>query len=335
MAHMKHNCEGHQMPDEDPNPICAFEVSLEGVSQPIPLPTDLQNPTKLEGYVWLHFDVGDLALEAWLANQLPITVAQALVQPETRPRCDRLENGLVLNLRGVNMNPGANADDMVSVRLWVTEGLIISARVRKVWAFDTIRQQMDTGIAPSSVAAFLVELASGLTKRIDKVSLALVEDTDTLEERALSPSKALTSELAELRQSVIKLRRFVRPQSDAIAELAGMQIWPLEPLCAGLLHEIADRTVRTMEELDATSDRLQAIQDQLDMLHMSALGRNSYVLSIVAAIFLPLSFLTGLFGINVGGMPGADAAYGFWAVSVGSILIGFILFFVFKYLKWL
>lgn len=323
------------MPDDDLNPICAFAVSLDGTSQPIPLPAELQDLAKPDGYIWLHFDVGDPAFEAWLTRQLPMTVVKALVEPETRPRCDRVENGLVLNLRGVNMNPGADVDDMVSVRLWVSEGLIISARVRKVWAVDTIRQQMDAGLAPSTVTAFLAELAHGLTKRIGKVSLALVEDTDTFEEHALSPSKTLASELAGLRQSVIKLRRFVRPQSEAISEMAGGQVWPLEPHVASLLLETANQTVRTMEELEATADRLQAVQDHLDMLHMSALGRNSYVLSIVAAIFLPLGFLTGLFGINVGGMPGVDATYGFWAVSIGSILIGFVLFFLFRHLKWL
>ena len=191
------------------------------------------------------------------------------------------------------------------------------------------------GLAPNSINAFLAELAKGLTKRIEKVSLALVEETDTLEEQALSLSAPVTAELARLRQSVIKMRRFVRPQSEAIAELAGGQAWPLDPVCANLLNETANRTTRTLEELDATADRLQALQDHLDVLHMSALGRNSYVLSIVAAIFLPLGFLTGLFGINVGGLPGVESAYGFWIVTTVSVFIGFVLLFVFRYLKWL
>jgi zinc transporter len=325
----------HQMRDEDPTPICAFHIPSNGAPQVISLPSDLQDLSNADGYTWLHFDVGDPAFAPWLSRQLPLNVAKALTQSETRPRCDRVEDGLLVNLRGVNMNPGAVAEDMVSVRLWLTENLIVSARVRKVWAVDAIRQQMNAATAPRTVTAFLAELTYGLTKRIDQVSVTLVEDTDTLEENALSPSKALAGELAGLRQSVIKLRRFMRPQNKAITELSNGQVWPLDPHCAGLLRETANRAVRAMEELDATSDRLQAIQDHLDVLHTSALGRNSYVLSIVAAIFLPLGFLTGLFGINVGGMPGVDAAYGFWAVSVGSILIGFMLFFVFRYLKWL
>lgn len=323
------------MLERNPTPICAFLVSPDGIPSEISLPRDINDLVRLNGYVWLHFDINDLVFEPWLSRQLSLTVTKAVVQTETRPRCDQLEDGLILNLRGVNLNPGANPDDMVSVRLWVTQNLIISARVRKVWAVDAIRQKMLAGIAPATVTEFLADLTYGLTKRIEKVSLDLGEETDTLEEAALSPSGTLVSELSALRQSVIKLRRFVRPQSEAITELSNGHVWPLNPHCAGLLGETANRMMRTVEELDTTADRLQAIQSHIDMLHSATLGRNSYVLSIVAAIFLPLGFLTGLFGINVGGMPGIEAAYGFWLVTVSSVVIGFILFFVFRYLKWL
>lgn len=323
------------MTEQHPNPICAFSVSAEGVCNPISSAQPIELAAPSTGYSWFHFDLNDPAFESWVKGALPLMIANALIQHETRPRCDRIEDGLILNLRGVNLNPGADPDDMVSIRLWVAEGLIVSTRVRKVWAMDTIRLQMETGKGPASVNAFLAELASGLTKRIEKVSLELVEGTDELEEDALDPARALTSELASLRQSVIKLRRFVRPQNEAITDLASGQVWTLDTHVANLLSETANRTTRTMEELDATSDRLKAIQDHLDMLHASALGRNSYVLSVVAAIFLPLGFLTGLFGINVGGMPWLDANYGFWLVTGGSALLGIVLFLVFRHLKWL
>ena len=323
------------MTEQHPNPICAFSVSAEGVCKSISSAQPIELTAPATGYSWFHFDLNDPAFESWVKSALPLMVANALIQPETRPRCDRMEDGMILNLRGVNLNPGADPDDMVSLRLWVREGLIVSTRVRKVWAMDAIRLQMETGTGPASITAFLAELANGLTKRIEKVSVELVEDTDELEEDALDPTRVLTSELASLRQSVIKLRRFVRPQSEAIADLASGQAWTLDTHDANLLSETANRTTRTMEELDATSDRLQAIQDHLDVLHASALGRNSYVLSVVAAIFLPLGFLTGLFGINVGGMPWVDANYGFWLVTGGSALFGIVLFMVFRHLKWL
>ena len=323
------------MSTNPPKPICAFTVSPQGVAQPLSTLSDPLGAAPGEGYRWYHFDAKDAALEGWLSSVVPMNVAMTLIEPETRPRCDKVADGLLFNLRGVNLNPGANADDMVSVRMWVTDGLIISARLRKIWAIDNIRQGLEAGSGAKNISEFLVDLTSAMTKRIEQVSLDLVEQTDALEELALSPSNTLTSDLAALRQSIIKLRRFVRPQSEAIATFAAGRVWPLDEECASLVLEINNRAVRNIEELDATSDRLKAIQDHLDMLQTSALGRNSYVLSVVAAIFLPLGFLTGLFGINVGGMPGVENSIGFWLVTGGSILCGFMLFFVFRLLKWL
>lgn len=315
-------------------PICAFEVDLNGLAKKIALAPDTL-PEASEGFVWLHFDLNQAEAKAWMDAHLPIPVYEALTQAETRPRCLEMSDGLFLNLRGVNLNPGSNSDDMVSLRLWATEGLIVSARVRKIWAVDALREKMETGEAPSSVARFLAELCHGLTKRIEKVSLELVESTDELEEETLTVSRMVASRIASLRQSVIKLRRFVRPQNEAIADLASGELWPLDETCANFLRECSNRTTRIVEELDATSDRLQALQDHVDMLHASTLGRNSYVLSVVAAIFLPLGFLTGLFGINVGGMPGVESAYGFWIVTVSSALLGVVLFLIFRFLRWL
>jgi len=318
-----------------PDALCAFHIRPTGEAKEVPVAGLDLTTASTDGYHWLHFDLDTLEFETWAAQMLPMTVAKALVQSETRPRCDQTDGGLILNLRGVNLNPGADPDDMVSVRLWVTRGLIISARMRKIWAVDDIRRQCETGKAPATISAFLAELTYGLTKRIETVSLDLVETTDELEENSLAQTRGLSADLAAARQSVIKLRRFVRPQTAAINELADGKVWSLDAACAALLRETANRTLRIMEELDATVDRLQAVQDHLEMQHTSALGRNSYVLSVVAAIFLPLGFLTGLFGINVGGMPGVASEYGFWIVSLGSAFIGVLLFAVFRLSKWL
>lgn len=320
---------------DEPIPICAFLISPNAQAAAINLHDFNMKDGPKDGYRWLHFDLNDPNFEPWALQTLPQTAAMALTQSETRPRCDLVESGLLMNLRGVNLNPGANLDDMVSIRLWAISGLIISARVRKIWAVDAIRQQIETGEGPPSIAAFLAELAYSLTKRIEKVSLELVENTDEFEERSFAANRGLFEELAVARQSAIKLRRFVRPQAEALVELSEGHAWPLDTKSAGILRETANHALRTIEELDATVDRLRAVHDHLELQQSSAFGRNSYVLSIVAAIFLPLGFLTGLFGVNVGGMPGTEAALAFWILAGASAVIGIALFLIFKFSKWL
>ncbi len=318
------------MPDESPL-ICAFDVSADGGVQRV----GDDAAGRDSGYLWFHYDLSSGDVESRLASRVPDVALAALTQAETRPRCDRLGDGVILNLRGVNLNPGANPEDMVSLRLWITAEKIVSARVRKIWAVDQIRQKAEDGAAPTSVGAFITELADGLTGRIETVSLELEEEIDRLEEEIVLNDQIEAQTLVAPRASLIKLRRFIGPQREALSRLAAMDHPMLAEADRLALRETANRAIRTVEALDAGRDRLAALQDHIEAAQASALGRNSYVLSVVAAIFLPLGFLTGLFGINVGGMPLVENPWGFWIVSLASALIGVGLFALFRKMKWL
>ncbi len=316
-------------------PICAFDINEDGL--PISVNECWPMATAKEGtaYRWLHFDLASEGLEEWTKEFLPTTASSALREAETRPRTDFVDDGVILNLRGVNLNPGSNTDDMVSLRLWISKGLIVSARIRKVWALDDLRIEMEAGNAPSSIGMFLAALTFGLTKRIESVSIELEEEADAIEEESITDPKNVSIRNARCRQSVIKIRRFIRPQKEALVGLADNKGWFSDEKVSVLLQETVNKTIRSVESLDAIYERLLVTQDHLDVAHASALGRNSYVLSIVAAIFLPLGFITGLFGINVGGMPGIDSTHAFWFVTGGSVITAFALFAIFRFSKWL
>lgn len=313
-------------------PLAIFDFSDGKASLARPDQSDLL-PER--GYRWLHFDLQDQGLHSWVKKHLPDVAGHALLQNETRPRCERYEDGLILNLRGVNLNPEADPEDMVSLRMWVTDKRIVSARLRRVWALDAIRRAAEAGSAPTSIGRFLAELAHALTSRIETVSLELDEQTDALEEAASEGLHLPAGKLSRIRIAVIKMRRFVNPQREALAALAALDGWIIAPDELALLRETSNRTRRIVEELDATRDRLSAIQDQIDAERAHVLGRNSYVLSVVAAIFLPLGFLTGLFGVNVAGMPGTTAPLAFWVLSGASVASGVALFLIFKLSRWL
>ncbi len=319
----------------DLTPICAFDISPAGVATACAEASPPLVGQAGGGYRWVHYDRSQPELAAWLNSQLPATPARALLQKETRPRCDSFDGGLIVNLRGANLNPGAEPEDMVSVRLWVAEGLVVSARTRKLWALDDMRKQMITGDAPVGTGGFLADLTNRLTARIEQISIDLEEETDALEEKMIEHFHMLGPQVAPIRQSVIKLRRFVGPQREALNRLSSLDHPLIGKASLALLRETSNRVMRTVEELDSTRERLAAIQEHLDVQHSIVMGRNSYVLSIVAAIFLPLGFLTGLFGVNVGGMPGLESPYAFAILSGMSVIIGLLLFLIFRLSKWL
>ncbi len=316
------------------SPVCAFDVFEDGRADPLAAPDSAQ-PAAGARYRWVHLDMNDPATRPWVAHNLPELDGDALLQAETRPRCDAFADGVVINLRGVNLNANQDADDMVSLRIWATEDTIVSARVRRVFAIDAIRQETAAGQPPESVSAFLATVAHKLCERIEAASLQLEETTDEIEEAALDDSDGLASRLAAARRSAVKFRRYVGPQREALSRLAALDTGLIAEPDRLSLRESANRATRAVEELDSVRDRLAALQDYIDAQQTAKLGRNGYVLSIVAAIFLPLSFVTGLFGVNVAGMPGAGTPYAFALLSLGMLLLGLLLVLIFRRIRWL
>ena len=140
--------------------------------------------------------------------------------------------------------------------------------------------------------------------------------------------------LAPLRRSVIKLRRHIGPMSDALKSLATIETVLIPKKLRHRLRDTANRATRSVEEVHEVSDRLMALGQHIDLNNDTRLARNSYVLSVVAAIFLPLGFLTGLFGVNVGGMPGVDSELGFLVLCLAMAAVGGLGYLILRWIKW-
>ena len=82
-------------------------------------------------------------------------------------------------------------------------------------------------------------------------------------------------------------------------------------------------------------ERLTAISDHLDLVQTARMGRNGFALSVIAVIFLPLGFLTGLFGVNLGGIPGAQSSVGFFLLCVALAALGVGLYILMRWRRWL
>lgn len=286
------------------------------------------------GFMWVHMQRGAGSTDEWLADcELDEFVVDALTADETRPRCTVHGDGALVNLRGVNPNPGAEPDDMISVRLWIEEKLVVGIWVRALNAVVDLIEAARRGHAPSSPGEFVAKLALRLADRAEPVTAELNERVDVLEEQLLndgvSPSR---SELADVRQTAIGLRRFIFPQRDALTTMEIEDLPWLTTTDRSRLREAGDRVTRLAEELDAIRDRAEIIHDQIMDQRADLLGRRTLVLSIVAALFLPMSLLSGMLGMNVP-IPGAEYVHSFWIVCGLMLVIAVIQYLIFKLMK--
>jgi zinc transporter len=164
----------------------------------------------------------------------------------------------------------------------------------------------------------------------------LDEQVDGLEEEVLTAqSYELRTKLSSLRRQAIALRRYIAPQREAMARLQTEQVSWLTELDRGRLREVADRITRYVEDLDSARERATVTQEELAGRLAEQTNKTMYVLSLVAAVFLPLGLLTGLLGINVGGIPGVESPWAFTIVCLVLVGIAVVQIVVFRKMKWL
>lgn len=289
----------------------------------------------LEIPVWVHLDRASDRARGWLRTRsgLDAVVIEALLADETRPRVAPFRNGMMIILRGVNLNAGADPDDMVALRVWIEPTRLITMRTRRLLAAQDVRDEIDAGNSPTSPAETLVRLIFALVARMAPVVDGMDEALDDLEEHLLSePVRQLRTELATLRRTAIGLRRYLAPQRDALARLTADDTSLIDERSRVRLREAMDSMIRYVEELDMARERAAVLAEELNGLVAERMNRTMYVLSLVGTVFLPLGFITGLLGVNVAGIPGSDWPLAFEALA--ALLIGLAIFEVWLFRRW-
>jgi zinc transporter len=290
-----------------------------------------------DGLLWVHLDYSQASAQRWVRDESGIDdiVAESLLLTDVRPRSLATREGLMVILRGVNLNPGQHPDDMVSLRMWIDRDRIITLRRRHLLSIDDLRERIERGVGPVSPGTFLVDVSDRIIERMSKV-IHEVEDTiDRLDEQiATGKSGELRHEIADVRREAILLRRYLAPQRDAMSRLYSEPVEWLDDVDRMRLREVADRTMRYVEDLDSARDRAGVGQEELATRMAEQMNTRMYVLSVVAALFLPLGFVTGLLGVNVAGIPGTESPAAFIELCAILIVLALIQLWVFKRRGW-
>ena len=289
------------------------------------------------GFVWIHIEGTDDEGLALLKGQaIPDVASNALVATETRPRCDVIDEGALINLRGPAAAELDDTDRLVSIRMFIRAGKVNSVTRRPLLATDLVRAQMEHG-AITDPGDLVAAFARAISKQLDPQVAALGDSLDDCESK-LDDSRALyglRTTIARIRSEAIAFRRFVAPNRDALVTLAELDFEWLSEEDRLHIREAADRFARMTEELEAVRERSALLHEQLTDLRGEQMENRSLLISIVAFIFLPLTFVTGLLGMNVEGIPYAGERWAFWGVVAFCFLIGAIVLGWFMWRHWL
>ena len=266
--------------------------------------------------VWIHLTTNDERAKLWLGGEAGLSpyVIEALTAAETRPRCDLVGPGAVINLRGLSSETLSPSDMLASIRLYAHGGCVFSVTRKALNALHPVRDQVTAGkiLDPGDLIA---ALATGITTELDPVVADLGDSLDECEEKiAAEHAFDLRRRVNEARVQAIGYRRFLFPQRVALEKLATLPGDWLHDDDRLHLSSAADRAARMAEELESIRERAALVHETLTDLRAEQIDQRSLIIAVVAMVFLPLTFITGLLGMNVAGIPFAHEPWAFWGV---------------------
>ncbi len=301
--------------------------------------SEVQSWAPEQGELWLHIDYAAADAKEWLFKDSAIdeTVIDFLLNSESRPRFSMLNDGAMFAWRGINPKIEVldDSDDLVALRLWKQGQRLVSTRHRHFHAVSEVCTLLAEGKGPKSISELLIKIVDKTVSLISSHVDELEDRMSELEEIVIDDgNQSLRSNISSIRRQIIALRRYFSPQKDALSRFVVERLDWLTDESRMELRETVDRMTRAVEGLEALKERASVAQEELQNKISEELNNRMYVLSVITAVFLPLGFLTGLFGINIGGMPGIEDPSAFKLFVIVLTVLVVIQLVLFRWKKW-
>ena len=300
--------------------ICAFQLHENGSSEA--LSWDLANEPnrRFEKAVWLHFSLADVRAKKWISSyeRIPARAREILLDSDLHIRLEHVEKGFAGILGDLHFDFDGDPDRLGVIHLFIDESLVVTARLHPLKVVDQLRGELRRGIAVASTLRLVVQFVEDFADTLATVIAGQSDLVDHAEDKILKDRFLRDAgELGGVRRLLARLRRHVNAQRSALSQIADR---PLAWWVQADAHDLQ----RAIERLDRIALDLESIQERARLLHEEIAGRtaeatnrNLYIVSLLTAIFLPITLITGIFGMNVGGLPWVDEHTGFlWVFGI-------------------
>ncbi|WP_372773093.1 zinc transporter ZntB [Mangrovibacterium sp.] len=290
-------------------------------------------------YIWVQLDFSvpetRKLVESLHENEV---ITSALIKEDSRPRVAIYADELLLVVRGINLIKGEKPEDMISVRMLATKNMIITCQKKTLNSIKSLVDDMENNNPPKNTGDFIVRLNERVVFNMSEVMEDIEESAISMEEMVMEEDgndDESKTELYNLRRQIIQLKRFLIPQRDALNKMQIEKTSWMTNKQQLRMREVNDYLMRYLEMLDAARELASVSQETLINRSNEQINSRMYLLSIITALFLPLSFFTGLLGVNLAGIPHAESPNAFLAFGLILLIIVAFQFWFFRKNKWL
>ena len=279
-------------------------------------------------YFWLDLtDPGkdEVAALAQAFSFHPL-VLEDMVKRGQRPKLEDFGEYMFLVYYGA-----ADAEDggieLEEIHALLSGGYIVTSHRRRCAPLEEARERLDAQ-SPRSEQFVVYRVLDGLTDSFFPILDRLDDRMETLDGEIFDrPRPRQLEEITALRRDLVRLRRVVTPQRDLLARGIDdiLEIPGLEADSRNYFRDVYDHAIRISDQIDSYRDLLAGTRDAYLSVVSNRLNQITKQLTVVATVFLPLSFLVGFFGQNFKWLvTGIDSAAAFFALGIGSLVLSAI-----------
>ncbi len=315
--------------------ICGYRFAPEQPAEAIASATqalqDLAAPPVPGGFVWLHLNLSHAGALAWMRAHAGLSenFFDALSEGSRSTRIERDGNTLFAVINDVTFDFSFDASDVATLWLAVSEHAVISARSRPLRAIDRLRTAVKRGEPLRSSAELLDHLLRDQADELQRVVRGATTRIDDIEDALLDGRHdGHGAELSRLRRLMVRLQRLLAPEPSALQRTLQRPPRWLQPADLQDLNGASEEFALVLGDIAALQERIKLMQDESQARVAEENNRTLFTLTMVTVLALPINLISGLFGMNVGGIPLAEHAHGFWtmlgvivAATVGLALL--------------
>lgn len=287
---------------------------------------EIKDNMSKQGFNWFHINASHESARAWFNEHtdVPELVIEMMLSKNTRPNVYEYPNGTLVTLRAVNKAANHEIELLNAINIWVTDHMIITSRNQKIMAIEDIVSQYKREEGPLNQGDFIIELVQHLNMRLNAMVANIEEDIEDIEENILENNfRDVRQMLILQRKKIVKLRKYLLPQREALRLLSYEKYGFMNSESQQALKYYYDKLVRLVDDIDIMKEHILLNQEEVSNSQNDMMNKSMYIISVISGLFLPLGFITGLLGVNIGGMPWVDNKYAFIILAmISCIYIG-------------
>jgi len=281
-------------------------------------------------------DLIELFGEAFKIHPL---ILEGVVDIHQRPKFDEYEKGNFITLKALNFDKSKMKVSKEHVALYFNDGFIITFQETDTDLFELVRKRViaSSGRIRQRGADYLAyALVDALVDNYYVVLEEMEEVIEALEDKMMEVQDVKDkTKIHQLKKELLVVRKSVSPLREAIGRFSKTESTFVSDSSQIFIRDLYEHTVQVMDSIDSHRDILNGLQDLFISEVSFKMNQVMQLLTLISVIFIPLTFLAGIYGMNFEHMPELSYKYGYF-VLLGVMVILFIgLLIFFKRKRWM